>query len=309
MHADLDLRRRSWRLALLSTIRRRVAEPERRTCPAAVGCRRRRPTMSSGATSAGSGLSRRSRPGTRCSVVHQVIALPASSSGAGSSSVVPARTPHRVVDAVVGGQRPPLRRVAVLGVGDRGQGVAGDGAVHPAHVLAAGGRVLPERLAAASPPSPRCQRPDRQSRRALNRVYLALTEVTKAGKLEICAPVQHHQRRRRLLLAAGSPRSARSRRTAARPPGPPSRPGCSVASKNISRVSLQGSAPLNSGGPAFLAPLAGLRSHLAVLAIVTSFGLNWKSIAPSLLPVLLPPLARGRRRRASASPSPAWAGP
>ena len=64
-----------------------------------------------------------------------------------------------------------------------------------------------------------------------------------------------------------------------------------VASKNISKVSLQPSAPLNSGGPAFLAPLAGLRSHFAVLAIVTSLGLNWKSIALRLAPALLPPLA------------------
>ena len=64
-----------------------------------------------------------------------------------------------------------------------------------------------------------------------------------------------------------------------------------VASKNISRVSLHGSAPLNSGGPAFFDPLVVLRSHLAVLAIVTSFGLNWKAIAPRLLPALLPPLA------------------
>ena len=56
------------------------------------------------------------------------------------------------------------------------------------------------------------------------------------------------------------------------------RPRCRPAvraSKNISRVSLQGSAPLNSGGLA-LAPLAVLRSHLAAFWIVTSLGLNWK---------------------------------
>ena len=62
-----------------------------------------------------------------------------------------------------------------------------------------------------------------------------------------------------------------------------------VASKNISTVNLHGSAPLNSGGPAVLEPLAGLRSHLAVLAMVTSLGLNWNSSSPSGDPVLLPP--------------------
>jgi hypothetical protein len=48
-----------------------------------------------------------------------------------------------------------------------------------------------------------------------------------------------------------------------------------LASKNISSVSLQGSDPLNSGGPAFFAPLAVFRSHLAAFWIVTSLGLNW----------------------------------
>ena len=37
----------------------------------------------------------------------------------------------------------------------------------------------------------------------------------------------------------------------------------SVASKKISIVSLHGSAPLNSGGPADFEPRAVLRSHLA----------------------------------------------
>ena len=57
-----------------------------------------------------------------------------------------------------------------------------------------------------------------------------------------------------------------------------------VASKNISSVILAGSEPLNSGGPAFLAPLAGFRSHLADLVIVTSLGLNWNGSAPRLAP-------------------------
>ena len=52
--------------------------------------------------------------------------------------------PHRVVDAVVRGQRPPQRRVAVLGVRHRGQGVAGHHGVHPTDDMAARGRVLPE---------------------------------------------------------------------------------------------------------------------------------------------------------------------
>ena len=50
----------------------------------------------------------------------------------------------------------------------------------------------------------------------------------------------------------------------------------SVASKNISKVSLQGSAPLNCGGPAALRVAGGLdRSHFADFEIDSSFGLNW----------------------------------
>ena len=56
------------------------------------------------------------------------------------------------------------------------------------------------------------------------------------------------------------------------------------ASKNISRVSLQGSDPLNSGGPAVFAPLAVLRSHLAAFWMVTSLGLNWKGMPPRSAP-------------------------
>ena len=59
-----------------------------------------------------------------------------------------------------------------------------------------------------------------------------------------------------------------------------------VASKNISTVSLHGPAPVNCGGLAFLAFVAGSRFHSAVLAIVTSLGLNWKAIAPRFAPGL-----------------------
>src|SRR5690606_23526745 len=54
-----------------------------------------------------------------------------------------------------------------------------------------------------------------------------------------------------------------------------------VASRNISSVSLHGSAPVNCGGPAFAAPVAGLRSHLAAFWMLTSLGLNWKLISSS----------------------------
>ena len=67
-------------------------------------------------------------------------------------------------------------------------------------------------------------------------------------------------------------------------------PSClAVASKNISSVSFPGSGPLNSGGPAFFAPVDGLLSHFTVLAIVTSLGLNWNSIVPISPASLRPP--------------------
>src|SRR3954451_22414524 len=64
----------------------------------------------------------------------------------------------------------------------------------------------------------------------------------------------------------------------------------SVLSKNISSVSLHGSAPLNCTGPAFFASLDASRPHLADLLITTSFGLNWNSMVPSGSPGLLPSL-------------------
>ena len=56
-----------------------------------------------------------------------------------------------------------------------------------------------------------------------------------------------------------------------------------MASKNISNVSLQGSEPVNSTGAADGASRVGLRFHFADFAIVTSLGLNWKSMWPALL--------------------------
>src|SRR5215469_8134917 len=65
------------------------------------------------------------------------------------------------------------------------------------------------------------------------------------------------------------------------------------ASKNISRVSLHGSAPLNSGGLAFLAFRAGLRSHFADFWIDSSLGLNWNWIWPIGEAGCAPPAAPG----------------
>ena len=63
----------------------------------------------------------------------------------------------------------------------------------------------------------------------------------------------------------------------------------SVASKKSSMVSLHGSAPVNSGGPADFEPRAFLRSHLADFEIDSSFGLNWNGIRSTGAPGLLPP--------------------
>ena len=103
----------------------------------------------------------------------------------------------------------------------------------------------------------------------LNRVYLALTEVTNAGKLEIwpqCSTTIGGDG----FFDPRSPPSGRSSWNSCSTAWTTEPSWVLVASKNISRVSLHGSAPLNSGGPAFFDPLVVLRSHLAVLAIVTS---------------------------------------
>src|SRR5215475_1972610 len=54
----------------------------------------------------------------------------------------------------------------------------------------------------------------------------------------------------------------------------------SLASKNISTVSLLGCGPWYSGGPALLAPLALCRFQTAALVRLSSLGLNWNSIRP-----------------------------
>ena len=58
------------------------------------------------------------------------------------------------------------------------------------------------------------------------------------------------------------------------------------ASKNISRDSLEGIGPLYCGGPAFPLPLAVCRAQEADLPMVSSLGLNWKSIWPNRGPGL-----------------------
>ena len=108
----------------------------------------------------------------------------------------------------------------------------------------------------------------------MKRVYLALTEVTKAGKLAIAPQCRTTNGGLGFFWpalcvgrhAAGEQLLDGLDHAAVLLP---------VASKNISRVSLHGSDPLNSGGPAFFAPLAVFRSHFAAFWIVTSLGLNW----------------------------------
>jgi hypothetical protein len=77
----------------------------------------------------------------------------------------------------------------------------------------------------------------------------------------------------------------------------------SVLSKNISRPSLAGSEPVNSGTPLFLAPRCASRRHFALLERLSSFGLNWKSMRPRTGPGLavLPPLPGSRTSRYACS--------
>ena len=123
---------------------------------------------------------------------------------------------------------------------------------------------------------------------ALNSVYLALTEVMNDAKLLTlpqCSTTSGGLGFFWPWLCSVGTVQENSFSTAVT-----TAPSCfAVASKNISTVSLHGSEPLNSGGPAVLDPLAGLRSHLAVLAMVTSLGLNWNSRNPRSAPGLLPP--------------------
>jgi hypothetical protein len=133
---------------------------------------------------------------------------------------------------------------------------------------------------------------------ALKRVYFALTEVMKAGKLAIgpqCSTTSGGLGFFLPALSSVGTVQLNNFSTAAT-----TLPSCLPdASKNISNVSLQGSAPLNSGGPAVLAPFAVLRSHFAAFWMVTSFGLNWKGMLP---PALLekPPPALGSYSLSSA---------
>ena len=108
---------------------------------------------------------------------------------------------------------------------------------------------------------------------ALNRVSFALTEVMNAGKLAVepqCSTTSGGDGFFWAMLSSVGTRHDISSSTALT-----TEPSwAAVASKNISKVILAASEPVNSGGPALLAPLAGLRSHLADLLIVTSLGLN-----------------------------------
>lgn len=70
---------------------------------------------------------------------------------------------------------------------------------------------------------------------------------------------------------------------------------CSVASRNMSRVSRTGSDPVNSGA-ALLRLFRWLsRFHFAVLVIRNSFGLNWNAIVWRTLPGVDVPLRGGLR--------------
>ena len=124
----------------------------------------------------------------------------------------------------------------------------------------------------------------------LNRVYLALTEVTNAGKLEIWPQCSTTIGGDGFLgPALSSVGTQQLEQLLDRLDH-----GAVLGARGVEEH-LQGELarlrPTELGGPAFFDPLVVLRSHLAVLAIVTSFGLNWKAIAPRLLPALLPPLA------------------
>src|SRR5690242_14710339 len=113
----------------------------------------------------------------------------------------------------------------------------------------------------------------------LNRVYLACTWVTKAGKLSMPPHLNTTNGGIGFLLVTVLSVGTQQRKRFSTA-STTSSPLLVVASKNISRVILHGSAPLYSGGPACFAPLTGLRSHLADLLIVTSLGLNWNLMVP-----------------------------
>ena len=123
-------------------------------------------------------------------------------------------------------------------------------------------------------------------------MYFALTWVTNAGKLVIVPQTNTTSGGDALFLprlcSVGTQQESSFSTAATTLPS-----WLPVASKNISRVSLHGSAPLNSGGPAVGAPRAVFRSHFADFGIVISLGLNWNGIRADQ--VAHPAAALGRR--------------
>ena len=112
----------------------------------------------------------------------------------------------------------------------------------------------------------------------VKRVYFACTWVTNAGKL-VTPPHLNLTRNGIGFLPLTASLQGTQQRKRSSTEFTTLTLSSIVESKNSSNVSLHGSAPLYSGGPDFL-PLAGFRSHLADLLIVTSLGLNWKLIVP-----------------------------
>ena len=125
----------------------------------------------------------------------------------------------------------------------------------------------------------------------MNSVYLACTEVTKPAKLLTSPHSSTTSGGDAFFLARLSSVGTQQWKSCSTRDDDACRPCVSVASKNSSRVSLHGSAPVNSGGPAVLAPRAFLRSHFADFEIDSSLGLNWNGIRSIEAPGLLPPAA------------------
>src|SRR5215472_17270696 len=123
-------------------------------------------------------------------------------------------------------------------------------------------------------------------------VYFACTEVMNPGKLTTVPQLSWTRGGTALRFFTVSSVGTQQRNSASTCPTtlPPAR---SVASKNISRVSLHGSGPLNSGGLAFLALRADFLSHFAAFEIDSSLGLNWNSISPRWAASCAPPAAPG----------------
>src|SRR5262245_8697428 len=121
---------------------------------------------------------------------------------------------------------------------------------------------------------------------AAKSVYLALTCVTKPGKLVIVPQRKTTSGGIAFFFSSdssGRTQQASSFSTLSTTPALWS----PLASRNISNESLHGSLPLNSGGPDVFDPRAALRSHFADFWIVTSFGLNWNASGPRGAPVVV----------------------